>query len=261
MVFPSSGSVSPAPPPSTGSLGSVPPLHRYYQALRLPIAPPAWLRCLRSAVPRSTPVVRSHAGRRLHIASLDPCSPVARPALFPRRPWGLPGSGQSPVRACRALRPRTSPMRQAIQRSGAASARLEHAGLLNAVLSRLHHTALTLAVYASQGGLPHRHARLASGWWLAFAGRDSSTRRVCSRRFHDVCCPSHAVPLHQSPSSRFPLARQDLTPSGLFKTEPLPSWGCDLWWHRDANNQLRAQIHSPEASGGPGGGAAQHPPA
>ena len=35
------------------------------------------------------------------------------------------------------------------QRSGAASARLEHAGLVNAVLSRLYHTAFTLAVYAS----------------------------------------------------------------------------------------------------------------
>ncbi len=31
-------------------------------------------------------------------------------------------------------------------------------------ISRLNHTARTFAVYASQGGLPHRHARLASGW-------------------------------------------------------------------------------------------------
>jgi hypothetical protein len=34
--------------PATGSLGSVPPLHRYYQALRLPAAPPALLRFLAS---------------------------------------------------------------------------------------------------------------------------------------------------------------------------------------------------------------------
>jgi hypothetical protein len=39
-------------------------------------------------------------------------------------------------------------------------------------LSRLHPTARTLAVYASQRGLPQRHARLASGWWPAFPGRD-----------------------------------------------------------------------------------------
>ncbi len=40
------------------------------------------------------------------------------------------------------------------------------------MLSRLNHTAYWLAVYASQPGLPRDHARLASGWWLAFAGRD-----------------------------------------------------------------------------------------
>jgi hypothetical protein len=41
--------------PSTGSLGSVPPLQRYYSTLRLPIAHPATLRCLRVAVSRSHP--------------------------------------------------------------------------------------------------------------------------------------------------------------------------------------------------------------
>ena len=30
------------------------------------------------------------------------------------------------------------------------------------------------AVYASSGALPHPHARLASGWWLAIAGRESN---------------------------------------------------------------------------------------
>ena len=38
--------------PSTGSLGLVPPLRRYYAALRLPCVPRASLRCLRSALPR-----------------------------------------------------------------------------------------------------------------------------------------------------------------------------------------------------------------
>jgi len=38
-------------------------------------------------------------------------------------------------------------------------------------LSRLNPTACTLAVYASQPGLPLRHARLASGWGPAFPGR------------------------------------------------------------------------------------------
>ena len=37
-------------------------------------------------------------------------------------------------------------------------------------LSKLHHTAYPLAVYASQGGSPHHHARLASGCWPALPG-------------------------------------------------------------------------------------------
>ena len=39
------------------------------------------------------------------------------------------------------------------------------------VLSRLNHTASALAVYASQAGLPRRHARLASGCWPDSPGR------------------------------------------------------------------------------------------
>jgi hypothetical protein len=38
------------------------------------------------------------------------------------------------------------------------------------LISGLNHTARTLAVYASQGGLLHRHARLASGGWPALPG-------------------------------------------------------------------------------------------
>jgi hypothetical protein len=39
-------------------------------------------------------------------------------------------------------------------------------------LSGLNHAACTIAVYASQAGLPQRHARLAADWWPAFAGQD-----------------------------------------------------------------------------------------
>ena len=38
-------------------------------------------------------------------------------------------------------------------------------------LTGLNHTAYSLAVYASQPGLPQNHARLASGWWPALPGR------------------------------------------------------------------------------------------
>jgi len=39
------------------------------------------------------------------------------------------------------------------------------------LISGLNHTARSLAVYASQGGLLHRHARLASGWLANLSGR------------------------------------------------------------------------------------------
>jgi hypothetical protein len=41
-------------------------------------------------------------------------------------------------------------------------------------LSRLNHAASVPAAYASSGALPHPHARLASGRWLALAGRESN---------------------------------------------------------------------------------------
>jgi hypothetical protein len=41
-------------------------------------------------------------------------------------------------------------------------------------ISELNHAASISAVYASSSALPHSHARLASGWWLASAGRVSN---------------------------------------------------------------------------------------
>ena len=40
------------------------------------------------------------------------------------------------------------------------------------VISGLNHTARPFAVYASQSGLPHHHARLTSGWLASLSGRD-----------------------------------------------------------------------------------------
>jgi hypothetical protein len=55
--------------------------------------------------------------------------------------------------------------------AGVAFRCLDHVGFLSSVLSRLHHTAYALAIYASQDGLPHHHARLASGWRPPLAGQ------------------------------------------------------------------------------------------
>jgi hypothetical protein len=72
-IFPSHGSVSRRALRSTGSLGSVPPRRRYYDALRLLAAHPTALRCLRLAVP---------------------------PQFSSRRRRGLPSSSATLMRAC-----------------------------------------------------------------------------------------------------------------------------------------------------------------
>src|SRR5208337_1072729 len=55
----------------------------------------------------------------------------------------------------------------------AAPACVQDEGSKRLVFSGLNHTTFDLAVYASQDGLPHHHARLASGCWSGFARRDS----------------------------------------------------------------------------------------
>jgi len=52
------------------------------------------------------------------------------------------------------------------------SAKLTVSAPARSRISGLNHTARSLAVYASQGGSPHRHARLASGWLASLSGRD-----------------------------------------------------------------------------------------
>ena len=55
----------------------------------------------------------------------------------------------------------------------AAPACVQDEGSTQLVISGLNHTTFDLAVYASQGGSPHHHARLASGCWPGFTRRDS----------------------------------------------------------------------------------------
>ena len=55
-MFPSNSHVTRRLLPSTGSLGMVPRVHRYYETLRLPSVPLAALRCLRLAIPPLRPV-------------------------------------------------------------------------------------------------------------------------------------------------------------------------------------------------------------
>ena len=57
------------------------------------------------------------------------------------------------------------------------------------LISGLNHTARTLAVYASQGGLPHRHARLASGWLASLVRAGVITRWVPPKGFRFLHSP------------------------------------------------------------------------
>lgn len=147
----------------------VPRLHRYYGRLRLPNVPPAALRCLRLAVPAGTPV-------------FAPCCPTsaARPGALqlatPRQiSAGDAGISQVPGEpSCTfalALDPgRTIPPSHSEFRCCPRSFHDE--GSRKSHISRLDPTALALAVYASPRRLPKQDARLASGCWLDFAGRD-----------------------------------------------------------------------------------------
>jgi hypothetical protein len=60
VIFLSGGLLARRPLPSAGSLGSVPPRHRYYETLRIPVARPAALRCLRTG---GIPVVSEFRSR------------------------------------------------------------------------------------------------------------------------------------------------------------------------------------------------------
>ena len=63
-----------------------------------------------------------------------------------------------------SLRPRRDLCARPLPHFGVAFRHSNGVGSRNETISGLNHTARTLAVYASQGGLLHRHARLASGW-------------------------------------------------------------------------------------------------
>jgi hypothetical protein len=93
-IFPSNGSVSWRPLPSTGSLGTVPPLHRYSGALRLlPIRPRTLRSSLAARYPSPTVRFRS-SGWHSRKASPRP-GPIStvEPSVFSCGRWrGLPGS-------------------------------------------------------------------------------------------------------------------------------------------------------------------------
>jgi hypothetical protein len=119
---------------------------------------------------------RSHG---LHRTSQVPGEPI---------PYLCPALGSRPVR-------RPSPCR--LRRC---SPHLEYnEDTSTANISRINHTASVPAAYASCDALPHPHARLASGWWLTVAGRESNPLG-----FHRKVSALH---IELPPFPRFILAR------------------------------------------------------
>ena len=69
------------------------------------------------------------------------------------------------------------------------------------MLSRLHHAACTLSVYASQPGSPPDHATLDSGWWPTLSGQDSHLLGHIEgfRHVFPFTCPSLGRALARAP--------------------------------------------------------------
>jgi len=172
-MFPSNGVMTWRPLLSTGSLGRFP---RFIDTMGRSDSPPfISTRSLpHEPIPPFSPVVcspRSWASHR---------GPGSCRFRSPIRIYdGNVGVSQVPWKPWWSLSVLFDPgrIRQAEWTMGelpdAAPAHGHGEGSTHLSFSGLNHTTFHLAVYASQDGLPHRHARLASGCWSSFARRDS----------------------------------------------------------------------------------------
>jgi hypothetical protein len=91
-------------------------------------------------------------------------------------------TGKSFPYLCPALRPRPVRLTLPLRSTRCYSHLLNNENTSAEIISGLNHTASVHPVYASSNGLPHSHARLGSGRWLGFAGRDSNPLNF-NRRF------------------------------------------------------------------------------
>src|SRR5215217_6549745 len=153
VIIASISSVSRQLLPSMGSLGSVPPLHRLLRAARTSRRPS----CLASfpslgltarASAETTGPPRFLENPRMHAAFFDP-GRTFEPGPFGRCPTH--------------------------RLDGFAFRCFDGLGSCHFSLSRLNRAAFTLAVYASQPGLPSVATQDSlPAWWPTFAGRDSN---------------------------------------------------------------------------------------
>ncbi len=171
-------------------VGPVPPLLRYYETLRIPSDRPSPASFpSRSRYHRHPSFAPVRVGRPSRAG--QGCCPASPTGCLTWRRTGLPGSlGDLCVHALLFDPGGSAAPARSLSAPLLPSARFK-ASAPTRKLSRLNHTACTLAVYASQPGLPLRHARLASGWGPAFPGRASHPRGPSVRFLLSTWLPPH----------------------------------------------------------------------
>ena len=114
--------------------------------------------------------------------------------VLPNRSFGMETLGpprfldEPPSKRALLSDPGGTPCAWPLRHWNAAATCCDGVGSHEVALSGLNHTARSVAVYASQQGLPLYHARLAPGCWPNSTGRDWLPVRVQSERF--PCYPS-----------------------------------------------------------------------
>jgi hypothetical protein len=142
------------------------------RALRLPVLTTELLISSRLRSNRSSPLFAPM--RRREPLGLVPLEPGTAGYSSVGQTQELPGSWRiHPVPLPRSRIPASSSvLTLSARRCGPHFADNEDTGFTD--LSRLNHAASVPAAYASSRALPHAHARLASGRWLAFTGWESN---------------------------------------------------------------------------------------
>ena len=208
-MFPSNGSMTRHPLPSTGSAGSVPPLHGYYGVLRFPAVLSVPLRFLRRTVTAPRACVRSdQARRRPGARGVTVRPPPTKPVVVETETVGHPKFLGNPSCAYALFSdPGGTGRTRPLQCADVAPASHHHEGSPREVISGLNRTASARAVYASPGGSPHRTQD------SLLVARPSSTRRDSDPRDsyeRFPRCRLHQFPLSQASWRRM----RPLFPSG-----------------------------------------------
>ena len=171
--------------------------------LLLPLAHLAALRFLRLAIPQRSLVVFApwQTSEPPRPGVVDPVSPAG---ISLRRQQDLPSSWGTSMVRLPCSKPTPAGLLAPDQSSAAAwPLVIERQRLPRLGLSTLNSMAFGLAVYASQDGLPHHHARLASSCWSGSTGRASHPQG--SDEGFQSCC------LHLIPPSQALLGANDAT--------------------------------------------------